>query len=128
MMGTRSVSEGEVERAMNDIQNSPEPVYSEDKVMLLLAYLNLFALIPFFIAQREYVKWHAKQGLMLCIVTWIAVVALGILAFVPILGMLLSVFFSLGVLALSLLATVKALEGIRWPIPLVSDWTKKFFP
>lgn len=38
---------------------------SEDVIFLVLAYLSILALIPFFVAKdNDYVRWHAKQGLV----------------------------------------------------------------
>ena len=120
---------------MSDLQSSPEPVHSEDKVMLVLSYLGLFSLIPFFITKSEYVKWHAKQGLTLCIVAVVVSIALAILTAVlaSIVGALASVMslvsglFSLGVLVVAVLAIIKALGGIRWPIPVVAGLAQKLF-
>jgi uncharacterized membrane protein len=122
---------------MSDLQNSPEPVHSEDKVMLVLSYLGLFALIPFFITknENEYVKWHAKQGLTLFIVSVVALIALMVLAAVlalihPVLVIVVSLLylvFGVGMLVLFILAIIKAFNGIRWPIPFVADLSAKLF-
>src|SRR5215469_5978975 len=41
-------------------------VRDQDKVMLVLAYLGLLALIPLLtVNDSEFVKWHAKNGLVL---------------------------------------------------------------
>jgi len=120
---------------MNELQNSPEPVHSEDKVMLILSYLGLFSLIPFFITKNEYVKWHAKQGLVFSIVVFVVMIAFGILTtiLVSIIGALamimslLSSLVGLGALVVMILAIIKALNGVRWPIPFVADLTKKLF-
>jgi uncharacterized membrane protein len=120
---------------MSDLQNSPEPVHSEDKVMLVLSYLGLFALIPFFVTKNGYVKWHANQGLTFCIVSFVAGIALMVLAMMlafispafAVVVSLLYVFFSLGMLAITILAIIKAFSGIRWPIPFVADLTTKLF-
>ncbi|MCL2011771.1 MAG: hypothetical protein FWG75_03135 [Cystobacterineae bacterium] len=120
---------------MNELQDGPEPVQSEDKVMLILSYLGIFSLIPFFTTQNEYVKWHAKQGLTLVMVYVVSLIAAGILAMIlaflpvvgPILGGLLMGAVSLGTLAVAILAILKALGGFRWPIPYVADLTTKLF-
>lgn len=108
-----------------------EEIYTEDKIMLILSYLGLFALIPFFITKNDFVKWHAKQGLTLCIVAVVVGIALQIVAmllsFVPFLALLLSSVYSLGMFVLFIFAIIKALSGIRWPIPLVADLSAKLF-
>jgi len=116
---------------MSELQDGPEPVHNEDKVMLILSYLGLFALIPFFITKSEYVKWHARQGVTLCIasvVAWIAVqIVAVIISFIPFLSVLFMGVFSLGMLALVIFAIMKALSGFRWPIPFVADLAAKLF-
>ena len=54
-----------------------KPYSDEDKIHLLLAYFGIFALIPFLMfkdkrsdPQKEYVYWHARQGLALAIVVF----------------------------------------------------------
>jgi fumarate reductase subunit D len=104
-------------------------IREQDKIMLVLAYLGLLALIPLLtVKDSDYVKWHAKQGLTL-LIAWI-VVAIGtsILAVVPIVGWiigLLGCFVHLGFLALSIIAIVKAFQPMRWRIPLVADLAEK---
>src|SRR5262245_11539289 len=44
----------------------PEDLDAEEKVMLVFSYLWVLALVPFMVTRREYVRWHAKQGLILC--------------------------------------------------------------
>src|SRR5574341_2071702 len=46
-------------------QVAPEDLNEEDKVMLIFSYLWVLAIVPFMVTRREYVRWHAKQGLIL---------------------------------------------------------------
>ncbi|MCL2625454.1 MAG: DUF4870 domain-containing protein [Cystobacterineae bacterium] len=120
---------------MKELQKDAEPVQSEDKVLLILSYLGLFSLIPFFIAKNDYVKWHAKQGLTFCIVAFIAGIVIAIVSAILtsisiILGFLLSTLLGLvflGIVVICILAIIKALNGIRWPIPFIADLSEKFF-
>ena len=101
-----------------------------DTVMLVLSYLGLLALIPYLtVRDSDYVRWHSKQGLTLCVV-WIGVsIALGMLAVIPGIGLLIglvSPFLSIGIFALGVVAIVKALQGERWRIPLVADLTDQW--
>ena len=46
-----------------------DTVREQDKVQLILAYLGILSLIPMLtVKDSEFVKWHAKQGLVLFIV------------------------------------------------------------
>jgi fumarate reductase subunit D len=86
-------------------------VRDQDKIMLVLAYLSIFALIPFLtVKDSEFVRFHARQGVVLfgfSVVT----------TFIPIVGCVAPFFF----LGVSIFAIVKALGGERWRMPLVAD-------
>jgi len=124
---------------MADLQASqpatPDTVRDQDKIMLVLAYFGIFALIPFLtVKDSDYVKWHAKQGLTLAGVVVVGEIALGIV--MTILTMVihaLGVLFScmmplvgLGILATSIYCMVKAFGGERWRIHFVSDLSEKW--
>ena len=49
-----------------EIAVTPGDLDEEDRVMLVFSYLWILALVPFLATRREYVRWHAKQGLILC--------------------------------------------------------------
>ena len=120
---------------MGNLQKSPETVHSEDKVMLILSYLGLFSLIPFFITKSKYVKWHANQGVTLFIVavvvstvlTILTMVLASIMAILATVMSLVSSLFGLGVFVVMVIAIIKAMGGVRWRIPLVADLSEKFF-
>ena len=107
----------------------PEDLDEEDKVMLVFSYLWVLALVPFMVTRREYVRWHAKQGLMLCgvaCVVFFAVIFVGailatvtrVFAWLFAFGLLNLVFLYM---ALALVCMVKALRGERWAIPFLGD-------
>ncbi len=52
--------------AAEEAQVSPEDLNEEEKIMLVFSYLWVLAIVPFLVTRREYVRWHAKQGLILC--------------------------------------------------------------
>ncbi len=100
-----------------------EPVREEDKVYLVLAYLNILALIPLLtMKDNPYIQWHARQGLVLGVG---ATILLMVLSFLGPLGLLNCPLF-IGVVGTSLVAIIKALEGKRWRIPLVAELAEKF--
>jgi len=107
----------------------PEDLDEEDKVMLVFSYLWVLALVPFMVTRREYVRWHAKQGLILCgvaCVVFFAVIFVGavlatvtrVFAWLFAFGLLNLVFLYM---ALALVCMVKALRGERWAIPFLGD-------
>lgn len=123
-----------------------KPYADEDKIHLFLAYFGLLALIPFFMfkdkqadPQKEYVYWHGREGLafaVVAIVAWIigvfASIILGMLVGALTLGIgsllspcIMCVLFVL-VLAVNIMAWVKAFKGEKWEIPLVHKIAEMF--
>jgi uncharacterized membrane protein len=95
-------------------------VREQDKIMLLLSYLWILALIPLLtVKDSDYVQFHAKQGLALAIV-WFGWCLVGaVLGFLPIVGWLLSCMGHLALLVVTVMAIVKAFAPCRWKIPVV---------
>ena len=90
---------------------------SEEKVLLVLCYLGLLALVPYLVVRDvELVRFHARQG--------VALGLLGIgcagLALVPYLGFIGHLGLA-GVLVLSIVGIVKALDGAAWRAPVAAD-------
>lgn len=112
------------EQPIQPVVAGRETVRSEDKIMIVLSYLSILALIPLLtVKDSEFVKWHAKNGLVLTFGGWIAVMVVSIV--VPFIGGLIGMLGSLGMLVLAVLSIVKGLEGERWRIPVVSDLAEK---
>ena len=111
----------------------PEELDEEDKVMLVFSYLWVLALVPFMVTRREYVRWHAKQGLILCGVACVGF--LGLIFVGAILSTLTRVFawlFAFALinlillyLALALVCIIKAIRGERWAIPFLGDLVER---
>lgn len=101
----------------------PSEVREQDKIMLVLAYLGVLALIPLLtVKDSDYVKWHAKNGLVLGLGGGLAI---SIIAMIPVVN-LVTCLLSPALLVVDILAMVKALGGQRWRIPAVSDIAEKF--
>jgi uncharacterized membrane protein len=111
-------------------------VVSENRnVMIVLAYLWLLALIPLLVEKEDReVQWHAKNGLVLTVVE--VVVMIGLQVVVMILGAisgglgcvftLLVPIFMLAILIVHVLCIVKGINGQRFLIPGVSEFTDRF--
>jgi uncharacterized membrane protein len=118
----------------DDATVTPEELDEEDKVMLVFSYLWVLALVPFMVTRREYVRWHARQGLLLCGVA--GVVFFGVILVGAILSSVTKVFawlFAFALLnlvvlymALALVCMIKALRGERWAIPFLGDLVERF--
>ena len=119
--------------ATEEAQLQPEDLDEEARIMLVFSYLWGLALVPFMVTRREYVRWHAKQGLILsgvsCLI-FLTVIFLG-----AVLATLSKVFawmfaFALANLillyfALALVCVIKAMRGERWAIPFLGDLVEK---
>lgn len=104
-------------------------------IMLLLAYLPPFAVIPL-LAEKEdaEVRWHAKHGIVL--MTAEMLVLLGLFVVSLVFGLLtagvgcgLLVLLPipwLVFLVLHIIAVVKALNGRRLVIPVISAYADRF--
>ena len=116
------------EQLQAQIQTASAPtdaVRDQDKIMLVLAYLGVLALIPLLsVKDSEFVRWHAKNGLMLGIAGLLIIVVLNFL--LPVVGCFLWPLETLAFAVLTVMAITKALRGERWRIPAVTDIAEKF--
>ena len=95
-----------------DIQNN--------KVMAVLSYIGILALIPFLAAKESpYAQFHAKQGLTLFIVEIVYSVLSVILAFIPVVGLIVSGVLGLCVFVLVILGIVNAVQGQAKELPII---------
>jgi fumarate reductase subunit D len=100
-----------------------DTVRDQDKIMLVLAYLGILALIPLLtVKDSDFVKWHAKQGLVLGLGGGIIATIIGM---IPVIG-LISCLLMPAILVLCVMGIIKAMAGQRWRIPLVADLADKF--
>jgi uncharacterized membrane protein len=105
------------------------------KLFIVLSYLGLLALIPLLVEKddRE-VQWHAKHGLVLTVVEFVAIIALWIVigivgAISGGLGCILGLIWPLamlGILVLHIVCIVKGVNGERFLVPGISELTDRF--
>jgi uncharacterized membrane protein len=118
-----------------ETENLTQELSDQDRVLLVFGYLGPLALVSLIASRREFVKWHAKQGLAL--VTVLAALYLCVLKPLVRLSALyfwgwLAELFSaatwlvaLGALVLMLVCIVRGLEGERFKVPLLGDLTDR---
>ena len=114
-------------------QVAAEDLNEEDKVMLIFSYLWVLAIVPFMVTRREYVRWHAKQGIILSGIALL--VFLGVIFVGAVLATISRVFawlFAFGLLnlvllylAVAIVCMIKAMRGERWAIPFLGDLVEK---
>lgn len=107
------------------------PNSSDRTLMLILSYLGILALIPLLTKKDDAeVQWHAKNGLALFIaefVLWIAVrIVIGHMPIGIGCGLsMISCAIWLAFLVIWVLCIVKAVQGQRFRIPVISDFADK---
>lgn len=102
----------------------------QDRVLLVFGYLGPLALASLVASRREFVKWHAKQGLILSasfVTVYLVLRPIHLLVERYLWSFLGELFFAaaslvvLGGLILMLLCIVRGLEGERFKIPMLGD-------
>lgn len=102
----------------------------QDRLLLVFGYLGPLAMFSLLASRREFVKWHAKQGLVLFAVLAALYVVLKTLYTIMnrYLWWWIGELFwgavwlvALGALLLMMLCIVRALEGERFKIPVLGD-------
>ena len=101
----------------------------QDRVLLVFDYLGPLAVVSLLASRREFVKWHAKQGLLLflaAMVIYVVLKPLWVLMdwLLPFLGELFWAcmgMIGVGLLLLMMFCVVRALEGERFKIPMLGE-------
>ena len=92
-------------------------------LMCVLSYLGILSLIPFFAEKNDpFIQYHAKQGLILCIIEIVLNVVLMILLFIPVVNLIAYILSSVvGVVfvVLAILGIVAACKGEEKELPIV---------
>lgn len=90
----------------------------KNKHIAVLSYVWILCLVPL-LGKRdsEFAQFHAKQGLVL----FAAEIIASLFVWFPIFGQLIMI----GLLVVSVIGIVKTLNGERWEIPVIYDWSKK---
>lgn len=92
-------------------------------IMAIISYIGILCLVPLFLTKEkdEFVKFHAKQGLVLFIgeaATWII---FGIVPFLWSLANLVGIFW----LVLSIIGIINVVNKKKQEIPLVGKFAEK---
>lgn len=97
----------------------------DDKTMAALSYLGILVLIPLLTKKGDkFVMHHAKQGLVLLIAEVIFGFAGWILAFIPVIGWLISTVVWLYIVIMIIMGLINAAGGKHWEMPLLGGFAK----
>lgn len=93
----------------------------KNRLIAALSYLGILVLIPLFFAGKDdpFVKFHARQGLVILIAYILVTIAVG---WIPVVGNL--VWLLIGIV--NIVGLVQALMGKWWKIPVIGDIAAKF--
>ncbi len=97
-------------------------------LMIVLAYLGPFALIPFLAEKDDQeVQWHAKHGLVLFGADIVISILLTVVStMTACVGCLVTLPVWIAVLVVHIVCIVKGVNGERFLIPGLSDFADKF--
>jgi len=102
----------------NEKQDKKQDDVQKNKNIAALSYVFILFLVPLLLKRdSEFVQFHARQGLVLFIVELLA----GMVSWFPVFGQLLMLLL----LVVSIIAILKTLEGEKWEIPFIYEWSKK---
>ncbi|MFC1699643.1 DUF4870 domain-containing protein [Candidatus Omnitrophota bacterium] len=94
----------------------------EGKMFAVLAYLSILCFLPLILKKdNKFAFHHGKQGLVI----FLGEVALGVLAWIPLLGWVLAPLGALLLFVLSLVGLIQALMGNYWKCPVVAELADK---
>jgi uncharacterized membrane protein len=118
-----------------DTPGGPRNQSSSRSIMLVLAYLPPFAVVPLLAEKNDpEIHWHAKHGIVLMTAEMLLLLGLVVVALVfglmtagigcALLALVPIPF--LAFLILHVIAVLKAFSGKRLIIPIISDYADKF--
>ena len=115
-------------KTLEEVLDTPETPMDEkdiadNKVMAVLSYFGLLVLIPILAAKNSpYARYHANQGLILLIASFVAQIVSNILLMIPLVGVLLSGILGLVSLAYLIIGVVNACTGKAKELPYIGKF------
>lgn len=131
----QAIEEGSIDdEALGTERLGPEPMSDEDRLLVIFAYLGPLSLVALMASKRDFVRWHAKQGLLLGVAVLATFVVLRpfhrlLYLILPFLGQIFMVFeilIGLGFFLVGALCLVRAVEGRVFRIPYLADVADRF--
>ena len=118
----------------DDAPELEEELGDEDRLLLIFAYMGPLSLVSLAAGRKEFVLWHAKQGLLLAVAAFVTFVLLRIphslcymiWSFLGDLFLSVELLVLAGFLLVAILCMVRALEGERFRLPFFSEFADRF--
>lgn len=89
----------------------------------ILSYLGILVLIPLLVEKKdEFVKFHARQGLVL----FIGEIATMFVSWIPIIGWFLGFLVGILWLVLSIIGIINVLNGKKTLLPVIGQFADRF--
>jgi len=86
----------------------------EKKIWAAVGYLWILSLVVLAARkENEFVRFHASQGALLFVMSVVFM-------FIPVLGWLLNLLVGIA----AVFGIIKALQGEKWELPIISPWAK----
>lgn len=107
----------------------------QDRLLLVFSYLGPLSLFALVATRKEFVKWHAKQGMVIfatLVVLWVPLRAIYLVLrrlawpMFAELFWLCVVLVGVGVLLTLFLCAVRALDGERFRVPALGELADRF--
>ena len=91
--------------------------------MAILSYIGILVLVPLLVEkQDEFVKFHARQGLVL----FICEIGTMLISWVPIIGWLFGFLLWILWLVFSIIGIINVLNGKKTPLPIIGQFADRF--
>jgi|SRR3989338_2562892 len=118
-MADKNKAKASTKEAKNSGAETSESLdIEENKTIAALSYVWILFLVPLLGKRKsKYAQFHAKQGLVLFVIELVA----SLFMWFPIFGQLLM----LALLIVAVMGFVKTLNGEKWEIPYIYEWSKK---
>lgn len=95
-----------------------EQISKNEKIFATLSYCWVLCLIPVFFGKTSsFVKFHAKQGLVLLICWFVA----SLLSWIPVIGQLAVLILAIA----AIFGIKKVLQGEEWEMPVLGKYAKQ---
>lgn len=122
----------DINETLNNLNDTPDTTgeydpadIEQNKVFAILAYLSILVLVPILGAKEsKFARFHANQGLVLVIAAIAIGIVIGILQFIPVLGIIFSIvgwIINIALLVLCIIGIVNACNGKAKELPLIGS-------